>query len=113
VMAALGDWDPVVEVNVKTPEVQTITKKFGEVVDKISTKEFAPPGLEKLKSKANGQDRDFGSLVCRKCDGRFSCTTYREYMEGKDGKLGDLIKLIWSEEQDLDEYLDSASAVGE
>lgn len=113
VRAAFGQWDPVVEVNVKKPEVAAITKKFGDVVDKISNKEFNPPNVFKLKSKSNGQDRDFGSLVCRKCDGRYSCESYRDYMKGRDGKLADLISLIWSEEQDVEEYLDAASAVGE
>ena len=113
ILEILKDWNPLIDVNVEKPEVELITKKFGVVVDKISGKEFSPPSLDKLKSKAKGQDRDFGSLVCRKCDGRYSCGSYKDYMAGNDGKLGDLIKLIWSEEQDQDEYLEAATAANE
>lgn len=113
VMEILGDWNPMIEVNIAQPEITEVMKKFGEVVDKISMKEFSPPNVIKLKKRPEGQNRDFGSLVCRKCDGRYSCESYRDLMNEKEGKLSNLINLIQGEDSEEDEFIEIATAIGE
>jgi len=113
VMAILKNWDPTINVNIEQPEIAEIMKKFGDVVDKISSKEFSPANVIKLNKKPEGQNRDFGSLVCRKCDGRFSCESYRDFMKQKDGKLASLINLIHGEDGEEDEFIEAATAVND
>lgn len=113
VLEVLKGWNPTIDVNVTQPEIAQITEKFGTVVDKISCKEFSPANVFKLKQKPDGQSRDFGSLICRKCDGRFSCESYREFMKDKDGKLANLISLIQGEDSEEDEFIEAATAVGD
>ncbi len=48
------------------------------MVDQIEDGKFAPPGIESLK-RLELRGESFATRVCRNCDARFSCVSYREY----------------------------------
>jgi hypothetical protein len=75
-------WDPVVGIEVDTDHVETIIRDFGRVVDCIEDGEFAPAPLEVLNSPFGKKNALFGTAVCRNCDARFSCDSYRSYATG-------------------------------
>jgi len=54
------------------------------VVEAIEDHEFRPPEPERLSSK-EGQDRNiFAVRVCRNCDIRYSCASFRAYVKASD-----------------------------
>lgn len=71
-------WQPVIPVPLTDDRVEETIRDFGAVVDDIEDKCFTPPPVEKLKSKITERDR-FATRVCRNCDARFSCSSYRNY----------------------------------
>lgn len=77
---ALSQWDPLVEIDYDLEQVQVTIEAFGAVVDAIEEGEFSPPPPDKLASPLyEGARSVFGRRICRLCDVRFSCSSYREY----------------------------------
>lgn len=77
---ALKDWDPVVPIDFDTDRVEETIRTFGCVVDDIEDGRFAPPPLETLRDDLGGAyGVRFATRVCRNCDARFSCASYRLY----------------------------------
>ena len=78
---ALSTWDPVVPIRFDPQKVMETIAKFGETVDDIENGIFAPPPLERLNELVTGAKYKvrFATHVCRNCDARFSCKSYREY----------------------------------
>jgi hypothetical protein len=77
---ALGQWDPLVEIDYDLQQVQTTIEAFGTVVDAIEEGRFSPPAADRLASPLyEGSRSVFGRRICRLCDVRFSCTAYRQY----------------------------------
>jgi hypothetical protein len=78
---ALSTWDPVVPIRFDPKKVLETIAKFGETVDDIENGVFAPPPLERLNELITGSKLRvrFATHVCRNCDARFSCKSYREY----------------------------------
>jgi len=77
---AIERWYPVVEIDPDLSKVEQTIQDFGHVVDQIHDSEFSPPKVEKLEAPfAAGQNTRFGTRVCRNCDARFSCSSYRIY----------------------------------
>lgn len=83
----LRKWDPVILIPFHTGQVKDTIREFGEVVDKIEEGKYKPPPLRTLK-KREVKNRTFATRVCRNCDIRFSCSSYREYV--KTSKSRDL-----------------------
>jgi hypothetical protein len=81
----LEQWKPVVELERSREKVEETIADFSKVVDCIESKTFTPPTLEKLEEKIEGTTRKFATQVCRNCDARFSCSSYREY--ARQGQL--------------------------
>lgn len=81
---ALSDWDPIIPIEYDSTYVTSTLYAFGETVDKIENGEFAPPPLERLEETIPGvwTHERFGTRVCRQCDARFSCDSYRRYAKG-------------------------------
>lgn len=79
-------WNPLIEIPFDQSKVQATIQDFGEVVDQIETNQFEPATLEFLKSKIEGTNTIFATRVCRNCDARFSCSSYREYVVASGGK---------------------------
>lgn len=72
-------WNPLIEIPYNQIKVQRTIQDFAEVVDKIETCCFEPRHIDLLKAKVEGTNTIFATRVCRNCDARFSCETYREY----------------------------------
>jgi len=86
IQAACQAWDPIVTIPIDATKVKETVRKFGEVVDKIEEHRFNPPSPTALKARDGSKDA-FATRVCRNCDARFSCNSYREYaVKYKDRK---------------------------
>jgi hypothetical protein len=75
----MARWEPLVPVPLDQGHVEATIEDFGCVVDQIEGKEFQPPPVERLKEKLPGMKAPFAVTVCRNCDARFSCKSYRNY----------------------------------
>ncbi|MCX7754803.1 MAG: PD-(D/E)XK nuclease family protein [Anaerolineales bacterium] len=82
--AALEAWQPLVPIEYDPAHKDRTLYAFGETVDKIESGEFAPPPLERLNETIPGAltHERFGTRICRQCDARFSCASYRQYARG-------------------------------
>lgn len=79
---ALSKWEPLVPIEFDPRRLQETIREFGEVVDAIEQGQFAPPPVERLNEVLPGTNRArFATRVCRNCDARFSCMSYRQYAQ--------------------------------
>ena len=79
-------WQPLVEIRLQQEHVEKMIQDFGQVVDRIEEKEFAPVPLSRIKERVAGTKQLFVTRVCRNCDARFSCSSFREYArQGGEG----------------------------
>jgi hypothetical protein len=81
----LPRWNPVIDVEFDEGRVRQTIAEFGQVVDLIEDSAFAPAPVEKLKAVRPGERAPFAVAVCRNCDARFSCSSYRTYALGAGG----------------------------
>lgn len=79
----LSKWKPLVDLEFEQEKVKDVINDFAEVVDCIEDKKFHPAPVEALLEKMEGTNALFATRVCRNCDARFSCSSYREYATGK------------------------------
>lgn len=75
----LDKWQPVIEIPYKEDNVKDTVHDFALVVDKIERHCFTPPAVEVLDANMQGTKSKFATKVCRNCDARFSCSSFREY----------------------------------
>ncbi|WP_071396618.1 PD-(D/E)XK nuclease family protein [Bacillus tuaregi] len=75
---AIEEWNPEVPIQLETEQVEEYIEEFGKVVDMIEGYQFCPPPVEKLHSKVQ-DNKTFAVHVCRNCDARFSCESFKEY----------------------------------
>jgi hypothetical protein len=87
VQAAMKKWKPVVDLDYAQEKVAECISDFGATVDMIEEGQFCAPAVKKLKEKMPGRKVQFGTAVCRYCDARFSCDSYRQYVEVKGAKV--------------------------
>ncbi|MGH7846478.1 MAG: PD-(D/E)XK nuclease family protein [Candidatus Binatia bacterium] len=86
----LKNWDPVIPIPFKSRHVRNTVREFGRVVDAIEDGKYSPTPLKTLKKREVG-NRTFATRVCRNCDVRFSCRSYRNYV--RTSKSRDLPRL--------------------
>ncbi len=79
----LSKWEPLIELEFDQEKIEEVIEDFAKTVDCIEEKKFKPAPVEKLRDKMEGTNALFGTRVCRNCDARFSCSSYREYAVGK------------------------------
>ncbi len=85
---ALEAWEPLIDLPFEPERVEDTIADFGRVVDAIEDGVFAPPDVETLREIYKGTNSRFATRVCRNCDARFSCDTYRRYsIEGRGGSI--------------------------
>ncbi len=86
---ATDSWEPVIPITCDPSHVDHTIEKFGEVVDAIEEHKFSPPPAATLK-KVEIRDETFASRVCRNCDVRFSCNSFRIHLKnsGPRGRRG-------------------------
>ncbi|MGM9987308.1 MAG: PD-(D/E)XK nuclease family protein [Bacillaceae bacterium] len=75
---AIAEWNPEVDIQLESEQVEAYLNSFGTVVDMIEGFKFNPPPIETLHSKIQDK-KTFAVHVCRNCDARFSCESYKEY----------------------------------
>ncbi|WP_412474164.1 PD-(D/E)XK nuclease family protein [Halobacteriovorax sp. YZS-1-1] len=75
-------WEPVIDIPTRDTDMSKTIEEFGRIVDEIEDGSFPPAELEILKEKVEGTNQIFATRVCRNCDIRFSCSSYREYSMG-------------------------------
>ncbi|MFA4911440.1 MAG: PD-(D/E)XK nuclease family protein [Desulfobacteria bacterium] len=75
-------WDPVVNLDFDQGSLDECINDFGITVDKIEDGQFCAPFPAKLKEQMPGRKVHFGTAVCRYCDARFCCNSYRRYVQG-------------------------------
>lgn len=79
---ALSHWQPLIPISFDALRVEQTVGEFGQVVDAIEEGHFAPPSLQSLSSVLPGTNNTrFATQVCRNCDARFSCSSYRRYAQ--------------------------------
>ncbi|MGE5410470.1 MAG: PD-(D/E)XK nuclease family protein [Clostridiales bacterium] len=83
----LLNWQPVIEIEYDRNRVAQTIEDFADTVDAIEEGCFNSKPTSELKSKISGTNQLFATYVCRNCDARFSCGSFREYAIGKGGKL--------------------------
>jgi hypothetical protein len=105
----LPEWNPIIPIQFNTGRIKETINDFGKVVDSIEEYEFNSPSIQKLV-RVEIKGRTFASRVCRNCDGRFSCSSYREYVKvAKGGSVGRLKKFFndYGEEEDQNAQIDN------
>jgi hypothetical protein len=75
----LQEWNPVIEIPFSQSTVDETINQFACVVDKIEDGEFQPPSVAILNQVIIGTRQKFATRICRNCDARFSCNSYRDY----------------------------------
>jgi hypothetical protein len=112
---AMAKWNPVVPIEFESDNVATTVAKFAKVVDCIEDREFRPPPVSVL-GQSDGQRGTFASRVCRNCDLRFSCSSYRDYArKNKDRgwtKFADFYDLDSDEAESLARFIATAADTG-
>jgi hypothetical protein len=79
-------WDPVIQLAYDQARVDATIVDFADVVDKIESCRFEPAEVKRLKERISGVEKNFATHVCRNCDARFSCPSYRAYSKEKNPK---------------------------
>jgi hypothetical protein len=102
---ALSQWEPLVPVDFDRQRVEQTVREFGTVVDAIEEGRFSPPSLERLNVTMPGtRSIRFGTHVCRNCDARFSCASYRQYAwTGRQGAERSVMQYFTEQASDLEQ----------
>ena len=96
---ALQGWQPLVQIDFHPDSVAGTIEEFGRVVDDIEERRFGPPPVERLKEVLQGtRNVRFATQVCRNCDVRFSCSSYRDYAWNGARQLADRAIGFYGEE---------------
>lgn len=73
-------WNPIIPIQFDTLHVQETIQEFARTVDLIEDGKFVPPPVNRLK-QIEVRNVTFATRVCRNCDLRFSCRSYRDYVK--------------------------------
>jgi hypothetical protein len=112
----LSLWDPLVPIQPNPEHVDAIVADYGRVVDRIESGEFAPAPLEVLLGRREDRERAFASRVCRRCDARFSCDSYRRYAETAGGRPEQVLRQYltdYGSDVDQQDWLSNSLATGQ
>lgn len=103
---ALAQWNPVVPLDFDPDRVAETVAEFGDVVDAIADSCFTARPVEHLDSREGLRGDRFATAVCRNCDARFSCASYREWALGSSSHIEQEVRQ-YLEDYGGDEDLDS------
>lgn len=79
----MAKWQPLIPIPFKQENVNETVKDFACTVDEIEDKKFQAPDVSVLEAKLPGSNSIFGQRICRECDARFSCPSFREFVTGR------------------------------
>ncbi len=100
----MAKWQPLIEIPFTQEKVHETIEDFACIVDDIEDKKFGPAPVERLSEKMEGTNTLFGTPICRNCDARFSCASYREYATSKGkGERGSFKKYFEDFGSDIDQ----------
>jgi len=85
-MHEMEKWNPLVEIESQPENVKSTINDFAAIVDEIEENHFEPASLVTLQTEWGNSGTKFATRVCRNCDARFSCESYRRYMLGTGDK---------------------------
>jgi hypothetical protein len=100
---AIADWQPLVEMDYNADDIADTIRLFGETVDQIENRQFAPPPPARLKEVWQTSGQRYAVRVCRICNARYSCSSYRVYANERaprDWKLRDFTRYFYDEPDD-------------
>lgn len=104
VQLEMAKWKPLIEIPFTQDKVEETIEDFATIVDQIEDKNFKPAPVETLNKTMEGTTALFGTRVCRNCDARFSCSSYREYALSKGrGERGSFKKYFEDYGSDTDQ----------
>ena len=69
----------LVPLDFDAARVEETVADFGQVVDRIEGGTFGPRSVADLNKREGDMSARFATAVCRNCDARFSCGSYREW----------------------------------
>jgi len=99
---ALEAWEPLIPLDYDLSQVEETVQDFGRVVDAIEDGKFAPRTPQELgRRREYHRRRTFATDVCRNCDARFSCASYRQWALRGGGSLANF-REYFSDLQDRD-----------
>lgn len=96
-------WDPVVQIDFQQRRMDETIRLFGEIVDKIESREFVPPTVEQLRNMWRNRDVP---MICAKCDGRYSCRAYRDFARQVGGTAANAMEFYLDHGMTRDEIDD-------
>lgn len=106
----MAKWQPLIMIPFVQENVKDTVYDFACIVDEIEDKKFHPASTDVLNEKMEGTSALFATRVCRNCDARFSCSSYREYAVGKGkGERGNFKKYFedFGSDTDQEEWVNS------
>jgi hypothetical protein len=106
----IAKWQPLISIPFIQENVESTILDFACVVDEIEDKNFRPATVDVLKEKLQGSNSIFGQRICRECDARFSCSSFREYTVGKGkGTRGNFAKYFddYGSDTDQEEWVNA------
>ena len=86
---ALEQWNPLIKLSFDPERVHAMIEDFGRIVDSIEDNQFSPASVEKLNERIGHGGKIFAISICRYCDGRFSCSSYRIYANKGKGSAAE------------------------
>ena len=90
---ALEAWEPLIPLDYDLSRVEETVQDFGTVVDAIEGGKFAPRTPQELGARREYHHmRTFATDVCRNCDARFSCASYRRWAAGRGSRAARLVR---------------------
>ena len=93
-------WEPVIPVDFDHSKVEETIKDFARVVDNIENHSFEAKPTDYLTRRMERTNITFATRTCRNCDGRFSCSSYREYALQSGAKTTADFKRYYEEYRD-------------
>jgi hypothetical protein len=104
---ALAQWNPIIPLDYDTSRVDETVAEFGQVVDAIEDSRFAPPTVKHLDRREGATQQRFATAVCRNCDARFSCGSYRQWALGSTSRVEQAVRQYFGDvgrDEDLDSW---------
>jgi hypothetical protein len=81
---AMERWDPVIPLGYSEEEIEAMIEDFGRTVEVIENHQYHAPPVVRLSERDESGRGNFATRVCRNCDARYSCPSFREYIRSSE-----------------------------
>ena len=109
----MAKWQPLIPIPFIQENVLDTINDFACIVDEIEDKNFQAAPVAVLREKMKGSNAIFGQRICRECDARFSCPSFREFVTEKGkGIRGNFSKYFedYGSDTDQEEWVNANPA---